>query len=99
MGPGETHSLLAQQLMLDVVLGTDPTMGINIADLKQRADEAVSLIKKEEDYQQILESLKGQVTLAQSAAAPAESLEANGATTAQVPQQAETKEETNETAK
>jgi len=94
-GPGETHGLLAQQLMLDVVLGTDPTAGINVADLKARADEAVSLIKKEEDYQQVLESLKDQVTLAQTSTAPVESLETNGTASAAGPiPQAEAKEET-----
>ena len=95
-GPGETHSLLAQQLMLDVVLNTDPTAGINIADLKQKADEAVSLIKKEEDYRQVLESLRGQVTLAQTPTTPTDSLETNRAAAAP---QTEAKQETNETTK
>ena len=63
--PAETHSLLAQQLMLDVVLNVDPTMGLDIAKLKDQATGAASLIKSDKDYQPTLESLKHQVIIAQ----------------------------------
>lgn len=62
--PDETHSLLAQQLMLDVVLDTDPTRGLDIARLKERAAESALLIKSEQDYQQVLDGLKKQVLIA-----------------------------------
>lgn len=66
--PGETRSLMAQQLMLDVILNTDPTTGINVANLKQRVDEGAKNIKTEEDYKKVLAEIGGQVSIAQTPA-------------------------------
>ncbi|OGL24900.1 hypothetical protein A2884_02090 [Candidatus Saccharibacteria bacterium RIFCSPHIGHO2_01_FULL_48_12] len=63
--PGETYNLLTQQLMIDVVLGADPTTGLNVAGLKEAAVRATTLVKSEESYGQVLESLKKEVMLAQ----------------------------------
>src|SRR3990167_3636867 len=63
--PGETYNLMAQQLMLDVLLETDPSRGINVSDLKQQASQAAALVKAETDYTAIKDSLKEQVIISQ----------------------------------
>jgi len=63
--PGETYKLLAQQLMLDVLLETDPSRGLNVAELKKQANQAASLVKTESDYGTVRDSLKDQVVIAQ----------------------------------
>jgi F-type H+-transporting ATPase subunit alpha len=67
--PGETYRLLAQQLMLDVLLETDPAHGLNVGSLKQQANQAAALIKSEADYTPVKDSLKDQVVIAQGAKA------------------------------
>lgn len=62
--PGESYNLLAQQMMLDVLLEADPTQGLNIAVLKQKANQSAALIKSEDDYISVKDSLKAQVTIA-----------------------------------
>lgn len=50
--PGETYSLMAQQLMLDVVL--DPAAGsIDITQLKHAANEAAQKVKTDADYDSV----------------------------------------------
>jgi F0F1-type ATP synthase alpha subunit len=60
--PGETYSLLAQQMMLDMVL--DPQIGaqIDIATLKKAAISAAAESKSDTDYDQIMVMLREQVT-------------------------------------
>jgi F-type H+-transporting ATPase subunit alpha len=65
--PGETYKLLAQQLMLDILLETDPSHGLNITALKQQANQSVKLIKSDADYGPVKESLKEQAVIAQGA--------------------------------
>jgi F-type H+-transporting ATPase subunit alpha len=65
--PGETYVPLAQQLMLDILLETDPSHGLNIMALKQQAKQSVRLIKTEADYGPVKESLKEQSVIAQGA--------------------------------
>ena len=62
--PGEAYNLMAQQIMLDILLNTDPSAGINIAALKKQANQAASLVKSEDDYATIRDNLKTQVTIA-----------------------------------
>jgi F0F1-type ATP synthase alpha subunit len=59
--PGETYTLLAQQLMLDIVL--EPEIGLNadVGLLKKQANEAAAKIKQDEDYDKVRDQLKGQV--------------------------------------
>lgn len=59
--PGETYSLLAQQLMLDVVLDPKAGNSINPAQLKKAAGTLAAQAKKEEDYDSLLSMLKEQV--------------------------------------
>ncbi len=59
--PNETYSLLAQQIMLDVLLETDPTIELNVPALKARAYEAVAAIKSDLDYPAVKDQLKEQI--------------------------------------
>jgi F-type H+-transporting ATPase subunit alpha len=59
--PGETYSLIAQQLMLDVVLNPAANIGLNLPDLKKAATEIAKRVEKEEDYDETLSLLAGQV--------------------------------------
>ncbi|MBI4033698.1 sodium-transporting two-sector ATPase [Candidatus Saccharibacteria bacterium] len=63
--PGETFKLTAQQLMLDILLETDPSRGLNVTSLKQQANQAAGLVKSEADYVSVKDSLKDQVVIAQ----------------------------------
>ncbi len=65
--PGETYKLLAQQLMLDILLETDPSLGLNVIELKKQANQAANLVKSEADYVSVKDSLKDQVVIAQGA--------------------------------
>lgn len=55
--PGETYSLMAQQLMLDVVLDPVP-LNLNLTNLRRSVVEAAAQIKSEDDYEEALASLK-----------------------------------------
>lgn len=65
--PGESYKLVAQQLMLDILLETDPSRGIKITDLKERVGQATGLIKSEADYVSVKDSLKDQVLISHGA--------------------------------
>ena len=56
--PGESYSLSAQQLMLDIVLDDTVNAAVDVTQLKKAAVDAASLIKKPEDYDQVLANLK-----------------------------------------
>ncbi len=58
--PGETYSLNAQQLMLDLLL--DPqTPNLNVAVLKRSANEAAAQIKSDDDYERVRIELREKV--------------------------------------
>jgi F-type H+-transporting ATPase subunit alpha len=59
--PGETYSLVTQQLMLDAVLNPAANIGLNIPDLKRAAPEIAKRIEKQEDYDETLILLENQV--------------------------------------
>lgn len=59
--PGETYTLLEQQLMVDVVLDPAANIGINIPDLKKSVKEVAAQIKGEQDYDVALVRLKEEV--------------------------------------
>lgn len=68
--PGETYSLLAQQLILDIILDPQAASGqLDIARLKRRAGEISALIKEEGDYSLVLNNLKEEVLAGKAAAA------------------------------
>jgi F-type H+-transporting ATPase subunit alpha len=57
-GPGETFSLLAQQLMLDLVLNAADGENLDIDALKLHANEYGAKITKDEDYDSVQQQLK-----------------------------------------
>ncbi len=70
--PGETYSVLAQQLMLDVVLNLAAGETLNVQTLKAHASELAANVQKDEDFDRVCASLKAlAVTLAKPAAAGA----------------------------
>jgi F-type H+-transporting ATPase subunit alpha len=59
--PGETYSLLAQQLMIDTVMDPTANVGINIPELKKAVTDISAQVKGEENYATALVKLKEQV--------------------------------------
>jgi len=59
--PGETYSLMAQQLMLDVILQADIKLPLNIPLLKRQAPHMASLVKADSDYEVVRVQLTEQV--------------------------------------
>jgi len=59
--PGETYSLMAQQLMLDLLL--DPQIpNINVANLKRSANDAAAQVKSEDDYERVRVELREKIS-------------------------------------
>jgi F-type H+-transporting ATPase subunit alpha len=56
--PGETYTLVEQQLLIDTVLDPMANVGINIPDLKKSVKEISKDVKGEEDYETALVRLK-----------------------------------------
>lgn len=56
--PGDTFSLLAQQLMLDLVLNAPEGENLDINSLKLHANEYGAKITKDEDYDKVRDQLK-----------------------------------------
>lgn len=63
---GETYTLMAQQLMLDILLGAQADEQIQIDLLKKKAPEFAAKVKSEDDYQRIRGELKTMVLLAEA---------------------------------
>jgi F-type H+/Na+-transporting ATPase subunit alpha len=59
--PGETYSLMSQQLMLDIVL--DPVIGnkVDVGNLKKIAPALALKVKGDEDYDYALSEVKSQI--------------------------------------
>ncbi len=49
--PNQTHSVVAQQLMLDIVLGLSEGQNVDAHILRASADEFAATVKKDDDYQ------------------------------------------------
>lgn len=75
-GPEESYSLLAQQLMLDIVLNAGDGEKIDIDALKLNCKEYAKKISKEEDFELVRNQLKDRVTKApdQSVSEPVETV-------------------------
>lgn len=66
--PGETYNVMQQQLMLDIVLESDPLHGLSIPRLKESVAQASTVIKNDQDYVRTLDQLKSQVSVVQGVA-------------------------------
>jgi len=69
--PGETYTLQTQQLMLDVVLKSDPGKPFDIDKLKAAAGQLASTIKTEEDFAKAVSSLQATMAASAEPATPA----------------------------
>ena len=69
-GPGDTYSLMAQQLMFDLVLNLEDGAELNIASMKANVSEFALKITKEEEYDAIREQLKAKCLIAPAKPAP-----------------------------
>ncbi len=59
-GPKETFSLMAQQLMLDIVLNLENGLELDVSSMKLHANEFAAKVTKDEDY----ETIRGQLMAA-----------------------------------
>lgn len=58
--PGETYNLIAQQLLLELVLGSDPNKDIDIDKLKAKVTEMISKIKTDDDFNNAVKQLSAE---------------------------------------
>lgn len=70
-GPGDTYSLMAQQLMLDLVLNLPDGDELDIIMLKANANDFASKITKDEEYAAVHDLLEKEVVKKQVVEAPA----------------------------
>ncbi len=63
-GPGETFSLVAQQLMFDIILNLEDAMDIDLRALRLSVADFAAQIKKEEDYDKVRDQLKARCVIA-----------------------------------
>ncbi|HEX5796830.1 MAG TPA: sodium-transporting two-sector ATPase [Candidatus Saccharimonadales bacterium] len=59
--PTDVYSLIAQQLMLDIVLDKRPTEKVDVTNLKNLAEEHATKVKEDKDYKSMREKLKKEV--------------------------------------
>lgn len=67
--PGDSFSLLAQQLMLDLVLGLEADEDIDINALKLDVNQAASAIKNDQDFERVRDTMKVKYIIKLSGAA------------------------------
>ena len=80
--PGDTYSLTAQQLALDVILNSEPGAKIDVGNLKLHMGEYAAKIKSDDDYQTVLDQLKKECVV-ELKGAPETSSEAKPAASAE----------------
>lgn len=68
--PGETFSLMAQQLMLDIILNLEDGQTLDVHALKQSVGEFAVQVKDDENFDQIRDQLKAKCLTGQAAPAP-----------------------------
>lgn len=57
-GPGETYSLMSQQLMFDIILNLTDGEDLDIGLLKQNAEQYAAKVKKDDDFESVRDQLK-----------------------------------------
>jgi F-type H+-transporting ATPase subunit alpha len=65
--PGETYTLMAQQLMFDVILNLGELDQIDVSGLKLNANKFAEKIKKEEDFDKVRNEYKDACTIGSKA--------------------------------
>ncbi|HET7060056.1 MAG TPA: sodium-transporting two-sector ATPase [Candidatus Saccharimonadales bacterium] len=69
--PSDSFSLLAQQLMLDLVLGLGEGEDIDISALKKDVNQAAATIKNDQDFEHVRDTMKTKHAIKLSNAVPA----------------------------
>ena len=64
--PGENYTVMAQQMMLDILLDDKYLEGVDVSLLKRTANETAALVKKDSDYDHIRDNLAQQAMGRQS---------------------------------
>jgi F-type H+/Na+-transporting ATPase subunit alpha len=92
--PSDTFSLMAQQLMLDIVLNVEPGAKVNVSELKLNVNDYVGKVTGDDVYEKVRDELKTKCTAAPptTPTKPAES----SAKSAETPVAAEKKDEKQE---
>jgi F-type H+-transporting ATPase subunit alpha len=62
-GPADTYSLMAQQLMLDIVLNAEEKTALDLNALKLQANEFAAKIAKDDEYEKMRDELKSKCLL------------------------------------
>jgi len=65
--PGETYSLLAQQIMLEIILSPNLGVNVDVAQLKGFINENAKLLKSDDNFDHMLEHIKSQLMIGQGA--------------------------------
>lgn len=80
--PGETFSLLAQQILLDIILNLGDGEDLDLKAMKEHVDEAASRVKDDAGYEKARDGLKAQclIRIQAAQAAPAHAKPAPPAT-------------------
>lgn len=86
--PGETYSLVAQQIMLDVVLGLADGDEVDVNMLKKHAIEAAPKVTKDELYDGVRDGVKALCVKQGGAKSPAPATAEASPTTAKQPEEA-----------
>ena len=74
--PTDTYSLLAQQMMLDIVLHAETTVPLDINSMKLNVVEYVAKVTSDEQYEQVRDALKATCSLGKPTATPAKAVDA-----------------------
>ncbi len=61
--PEDTYSLMAQQLMLDILLTAEDPGLLDLHSLKTQANQSAAQIKKDEDYEKVRDELRNKSTM------------------------------------
>jgi F-type H+-transporting ATPase subunit alpha len=62
--PGQTYSLMAQQLLVGLLLDEDPTQHLDIARMQDIANQTAKLVKDDKDFDGVMAQFRAQVMAA-----------------------------------
>jgi F-type H+-transporting ATPase subunit alpha len=68
--PSDTYSLMAQQLMLDIILQLEDNVDLDVSSLKLNVSEYAAKVTKEEDYEAVRNQLKATCVVELKGATP-----------------------------
>ena len=69
--PGQTFSLMAQQLMFDIILGLEDGKAVQMDLLKEKSNEAAAKVTKDEEFDAVRDALRAECVIEAKAPAKA----------------------------